>query len=122
VGAGASSPERGATRPGTAVSRPGSVARVTLVWAVPVVAAALATVIVAAAGRPLADEVAALGAAVRRLGDLRPRLAAVRAQTAESAALADAYRRRHGAEPDAADGDAPQNGRDPTGRGHDTGA
>jgi hypothetical protein len=100
---------------------------VTLVWAVPVVAAAVATVIVAGLGRPLADEVAALRDAVRRLGELRPRLAAVRAQTAESAALADAYRRRHGAEPDDTGGDGwgsdgSGGGGGPTTRGDDSGA
>ena len=58
---------------GAAPPRPGSVAGVSLVWAIPVVAAAGATVIVAVAGRPLADEATALVHAVRRLRELRRR-------------------------------------------------
>lgn len=67
----------------------------TLVWAVPVVAAAVATALVAAAARPMGDELTALVDDVRRLRQMREPLARVRAATADSAALAAAYRRRH---------------------------
>jgi hypothetical protein len=67
---------------------------VTLLWTVPVLAAAVATALVAVAARPVGDEVAGLARDVRRLGELRRSLAAVRAQTADSEALADAHRRR----------------------------
>jgi hypothetical protein len=68
---------------------------VTLVWAVPVVAAAVATILVAAAARPLGDEMTGLVEDVRALGRLREPLARVRAATADSEALSAAYRRRH---------------------------
>ena len=67
----------------------------TLVWAVPVVAAAVATVLVAAAARPVGDELNALVDEVRELRQLREPLVRVRAATDDSAALAEAYRRRH---------------------------
>ena len=67
----------------------------TLVWAVPVVAAAVATVLVAAAARPVGDELTALVDDVRSLRHLRESLDRVRAATDDSAALAASYRRRH---------------------------
>ena len=67
----------------------------TLVWAVPVVAAAVATVLVAAAARPVGDEVTALVDDVRSLRQLRESLDQVRGATDDSAALAASYRRRH---------------------------
>lgn len=82
-----------------------------LVWAVPVVAAAVATVLVAAAARPVGDELTALVRDVRELRRLRAPLAAVRAATAETDALAEAYRGRHPGAPtpegDAAGGGDP---------------
>ncbi len=68
---------------------------VTLVWAVPVVAAAVATIVVAAAARPVGDEMAGLVEDVRALRRLRDPLARVRTATADTEALAAAYRRRH---------------------------
>jgi hypothetical protein len=68
---------------------------VALVWAVPVVAAAVAAMVVAAAARPVGDELIALVDDVRRLRELREPLARVRATTEDSAALAASYRRRH---------------------------
>jgi hypothetical protein len=68
---------------------------VTLVWAVPVVAAAVATVLAAAAARPVGDELTALVDDVRSLRQLRESLDRVRAATDDSAALAASYRRRH---------------------------
>ena len=68
---------------------------VTLVWAVPVVAAAVATILVAAAARPVGDELTGLVEDVRTLRGLREPLARLRAATADSEALATAYRRRH---------------------------
>jgi hypothetical protein len=68
---------------------------VILVWAVPVVAAAVATVLVAAAARPVGDELTALVDDVRSLRRLRGSLDRVRAATDDSAALAASYRRRH---------------------------
>jgi len=73
----------------------GSVPAVTLVWAVPVVAAAVATILVAAAARPVGDEMTGLVEDVRALRRLREPLARARAATADSEALAAAYRRRH---------------------------
>lgn len=59
-----------------------------LVWAVPVVAAALAMVVLALAARPLSDEAAGLAADVRRLRELRRPLAGVRTVLDESGDLA----------------------------------
>ena len=67
----------------------------TLVWAVPVVAAAVATVLVAAAARPVGDELTALVDDGRSLRQLRESLDQVRGATDDSAALAASYRRRH---------------------------
>jgi hypothetical protein len=88
---------------------------VTLVWAVPVVAAAVASIVVAAATRPVGDELTALVDDVRHLRQLREPLARVRAATDDSAALAATYRRRHPpVTPPGVSGDA---GGDPAGRG-----
>lgn len=77
----------------------GSVAQVTLVWAVPVVAAAAAAAIVASTARPLEDELHALGESLRALRDVRHRLAVVRTEVAESDALAAGFDRRHAVHP-----------------------
>ncbi|HLT69756.1 MAG TPA: hypothetical protein VKZ72_06300 [Acidimicrobiales bacterium] len=71
-----------------------------LLWAVPVVAAAVATAIVAARARAVEDEVAGAADDLRRLGDLRRPLQAVHATLAETDALATELRRRHGADPE----------------------
>ena len=67
----------------------------TLLWAVPVVAAALATLVVVARARTLEDEVIGLADAVRELRAVREPLGAVRAMTAETDALAEAFHDRH---------------------------
>jgi uncharacterized protein involved in exopolysaccharide biosynthesis len=76
---------------------------VSLVWAVPVVAAAVATVLVVRWARRLEDEAAALVTAVRHLRDVSPRLAAVRDAVAETDDLASGFRRRHQLEGDGGD-------------------
>jgi len=68
---------------------------VALVWSIPVVAAAVATILVAAAARPVGDELTGLVDDVRGVRSLREPLARVRAATDDSEALATAYRRRH---------------------------
>jgi hypothetical protein len=72
---------------------------VTLLWTVPVLAAAAATALVAVAARAVGDELAGLARDVRRLGELRRSLAAVRAQAADGEALAVAHRGRGGGSP-----------------------
>ena len=67
----------------------------TLVWAVPVVAAAVATLLVVGRARRIEDEVRGLAEEIARLGEVRPRLGAVRAATAEAEAVATAFRDRH---------------------------
>ena len=67
----------------------------TLLWAVPVVAAAVGTLLVAARARTLEDEVVGLVADVRDLRAVRAPLATIRAMTAETDALVDAFRDRH---------------------------
>ncbi len=67
----------------------------TLLWAVPVVAAAAATLLVVARARTLEDEVVGLVHDVRRLRDLREPLGAVRATAGETAELVAAFRRQH---------------------------
>jgi cytochrome c-type biogenesis protein CcmH/NrfF len=78
---------------------------VTLVWAVPVVAAAVATVLVVASARRLEAEVSGVVAAVRRLRDVAGPLAAVREATAETDELAGAFRRRHALDDEGVAGD-----------------
>jgi methyl coenzyme M reductase beta subunit len=68
---------------------------VTLVWAVPVVAAALATLVVVARARAVEDECGVLAREVAALAELRHPLAAVRDATAETDELAAAFRERH---------------------------
>jgi hypothetical protein len=76
---------------------------VTLLWAVPVVAAAVATVLVAARSRALEDEVVGLVREVRRLRDIRAPLAAVRTAADETDDLVVAFRAQHPIEPDGPD-------------------
>lgn len=66
-----------------------------LLWAVPVAAAAAGVVVVVATARAFEDEAVALRREVQRLGELREPLAAVRATMAESDELAEGFRRRH---------------------------
>jgi cytochrome c-type biogenesis protein CcmH/NrfF len=73
---------------------------VSLLWAVPVVAAAVATAVVAARARAIEDEAAGAAADLRRLGELRRPLQAVQAMLRETDALAAELRRRHGTDPE----------------------
>lgn len=66
-----------------------------LLWAVPVVAAAIATVIVVARARALEDAAVAVATEVARLRELHRPLAAVREATAETDDVVQAFRRRH---------------------------
>jgi hypothetical protein len=68
---------------------------VALVWAVPVVAAAVAAILVALAARPVGDATTALVDDLRRLRRVRESLATVRAAAADSEAVGGAFRRRH---------------------------
>jgi hypothetical protein len=68
---------------------------VSLLWTVPVVAAALATGLVAARARALEDATVELAIEIRRLQELRPRLAGVRAGLGETRERAAALARRH---------------------------
>jgi hypothetical protein len=84
-----------------------------LVWAIPVVAAALAVVAVALAAHPLADEAAGLVADVRRLRELRRPLAATREVLGEAGALVAEARAPHApGGPGAATGSGPAPGPD----------
>ena len=67
----------------------------TLLWAVPVVAAAVATLVVVAWARTLEDEVAGLVADVRDLRAVCEPLAGIRAMTDETDALVAGFRARH---------------------------
>lgn len=67
----------------------------TLLWAVPVVAAAVATLLVVARARNLEDEVVGLVADVRDLRAVREPLRAVRAMTHETDVLVADFRERH---------------------------
>ena len=64
-------------------------------WTVPVVAAAVATGLVAAQARALEDATRELAREVGRLRALRPPLAAVRSALAGTEARAADFRRRH---------------------------
>ncbi|MGH9227725.1 MAG: hypothetical protein ACRD07_03165 [Acidimicrobiales bacterium] len=66
-----------------------------LLWTVPVVAAALATGLVAARARALEDASVGLAVEIRRLRELRPRLAAVRTGLQETGERAAELSRRH---------------------------
>jgi hypothetical protein len=68
---------------------------VTLVWAVPVVAAAVATVLVVAWARAIEDEATGLLAAVRRLREIAGPLAAVRDVVRETDEVTATFRERH---------------------------
>jgi uncharacterized protein involved in exopolysaccharide biosynthesis len=68
---------------------------VSLLWTVPVVAAAVATGLVAARARALEDATADLAIEIRRLRELRPRLACVRAAVRDARERASDLRRRH---------------------------
>lgn len=70
-----------------------SVPHVILLWAVPVLAATVATALVALAARPIGDELGGLAHDLGRLGELRARLAAVRAEVGDSE-IRDAVRRQ----------------------------
>ncbi len=66
-----------------------------LVWAVPVVAAAVATALVALRARTVEDATVELAREVRRLSQLRPRLADVRRAVDDTDLLAAEFRARH---------------------------
>ena len=66
-----------------------------MLWTVPVVAAALATGLVAARARALEDTTVDLAIEIRRLRDLQPRLAAVRVRLRETHERAAELSRRH---------------------------
>jgi hypothetical protein len=68
---------------------------VSLVWCVPVVAAAVAAGLVAAHARPLEDAGRELQASVARLGELRWRFAQLRVSARETDARVAAFRERH---------------------------
>jgi hypothetical protein len=68
---------------------------VSLLWTVPVVAAALATGLVAARARALEDATVDLAIEIRRLRELRPRLAGVRAALRDTRERASELSRRH---------------------------
>jgi hypothetical protein len=67
-----------------------------LLWALPVVAAAAAMVLVVAWARPLEDAAVALAREVRRLRQVARPLGTVRAAMAETDDVAAGFRRRHG--------------------------
>lgn len=83
----------------------------TLLWAVPVVAAAVATLLVVAHARPLEDEAVALVGAVRRLREVRAPLRAVRTTVDETDAAVAEFRDRHAPVPSGADADPGTAGR-----------
>jgi hypothetical protein len=68
---------------------------VNLLWTVPVVAAALATGLVAARARALEDATVDLAIETRRLRELRPHLAGVRAGLRDTRERALELSRRH---------------------------
>ncbi|HZA75611.1 MAG TPA: hypothetical protein VE623_04390 [Acidimicrobiales bacterium] len=74
-----------------------------LLWTVPVVAAAVATGLVAARARALEDATVDLAHEVRRLRELRPRLAAVRSALCETENRTADFRRRHAPPPPGGD-------------------
>ncbi|HEX6567794.1 MAG TPA: hypothetical protein VF015_01450 [Acidimicrobiales bacterium] len=67
----------------------------TLLWAVPVAAAAAATLLVAARARAIEDEAVALARATRQLREVRAPLDAIRTTAAETDSLVAAFRSRH---------------------------
>jgi hypothetical protein len=76
---------------------------VTLLWAVPALAAVAAVVVVAARARALEQAAADLAGEVRRLRRLRGPLAGIRRATADTDALVEDFRAAHAA-------DEPRNG------------
>ena len=66
-----------------------------LVWAIPVAAAALAAALVVARARAFEDAAVALAREVARLRELRPRLVALRAELDAVDRRADELRERH---------------------------
>ena len=67
----------------------------TLLWAVPVVAAALATLLVVTRARSLEDEAVGLAHDTARLRDIHSPLVSVRAAARETDVLVAAFRQRH---------------------------
>jgi len=76
---------------------------VTLLWAMPALAAVAAVVVVAARARALEQAAADLAGEVRRLRRLRGPLAGIRRATADTDALVEDFRAAHA-------GDEPRNG------------
>jgi hypothetical protein len=68
---------------------------VSLLWTAPVVAAALAAGLVAARARALEDATVDLAGEIRRLRELRPRLAGVHAALRDTRERAAELSRRH---------------------------
>jgi hypothetical protein len=66
-----------------------------LLWAVPVVAAAVTTALMALRARAVEDAAIELGRELRRLSQLRPRLADVRRAVDDTRVLAADFRARH---------------------------
>lgn len=81
---------------------------VSLVWSVPVVAAAVAAGLVLARVRAMEEAAFGLWLEVARLSDLRRPLAGLREATRETDALAAAFRARHAPEPDDTQPDDPE--------------
>jgi hypothetical protein len=73
---------------------------VSLVWSVPVVAAAVAAGLVLARVRAMEEAAFGLWLEVARLSELRRPLAGLREATHETDALAEAFKARHAPEPD----------------------
>jgi hypothetical protein len=83
---------------------------VSLLWALPVVAAAVATLLVVAWARPLEDAAVALAREVRRLRQVRHPLGSVRAAMVETDEVAAGFRCRHGIDPSPPGTDPPGDG------------
>ena len=66
-----------------------------LLWAVPVIAAAVTTALVALWARAVEDAAIELARELRRLSELRPRLADVRRAVDDTRVLAADFRTRH---------------------------
>lgn len=69
-----------------------------LLWCIPVMAAAIAAGLVAAHARPMEDAGRELAESVARLGELRWRLAQLRVTARETDARVATFRRRHRAD------------------------
>jgi len=79
---------------------------VTLVWAVPVIAAALAMAWLLSRARPLEDEVAGLAVEARELSRLRAPLAGIRRATADTDVLVADFREAHSSDDQDRPGDS----------------